>query len=140
MSNGVPRKMVPLPSSPPVDISTLDQVDHAGKLGFLLCFVINCQNEVYMRMFIAARLSIKTHELIIFSPVVEPVPVPSSGSAVLSEPRPSSSFLKMTVADQTSFLTTHHSDRGSYFLSFLATLTLLSLVCCKFILIRVCSV
>ncbi|CAG04360.1 unnamed protein product, partial [Tetraodon nigroviridis] len=75
LSNGAPRKVVPLPSSPPVDISTLDQLDQG---------------------------------------VVETVPVSSSGSAVLSESRNDPSYLKMTVADQTSFLTGRRSDRGLF--------------------------
>ncbi|XP_029702490.1 WD repeat-containing protein 90 isoform X2 [Takifugu rubripes] len=74
LSNGVPRKLVPLPCSPPVDISTLDQLDHVAE---------------------------------------ETVPLSTSGSGVVAEPRPAPSFLKITVPDQTSPLTVRHSDKGT---------------------------
>lgn len=57
LSNGVPRELVPLPCSPLVDISTLDQLDHVGKLGFSnLYFVNDSQNNVQMWWFTSAAL------------------------------------------------------------------------------------
>lgn len=115
LSNGVPRELVPLPCSPPVDISTLDQLDHVGKLGFPIFILLmtlkimsTCGDLHLQHCWINSCCN---------SPAEETVPLSTSGSVVVAEPRPAPSFLKITVPDQISPLTVRHSDKGC-FLSF----------------------
>uniref|UniRef100_H2UQ97 WD repeat domain 90 n=1 Tax=Takifugu rubripes TaxID=31033 RepID=H2UQ97_TAKRU len=80
LSNGVPRKLVPLPCSPPVDISTLDQLDHVGKLGFQI-FILLMTLKIMSR---CGDLYLQ-HCWInpcCYSPAEETVPLSTSGSGL----------------------------------------------------------
>lgn len=113
LSNAVPRKLVPLPCSPLVDISTLDQLDHVGKLGFQI-FILLLTLKIMSR---CGDLYLQYCWInpCCYSPAEETVPLSTSGSGVVAEPRPAPSFLKITVPDQTSPLTVRHSDKGCFF-------------------------
>ncbi|GLD57492.1 WD repeat-containing protein 90 [Lates japonicus] len=85
LSNGMPRQTAPLPSSPPpqLDISMADQVDQ-GTFGSLSL----CDN----------------------TPTIPTVPSQATGSGPSSDPRPATSFLKVTELLNTSPLNTSCID------------------------------
>ncbi|KAM7370934.1 hypothetical protein PAMP_010443 [Pampus punctatissimus] len=87
LSNGMPRKAAPLPSSPPpqLDVSTMDKVEQ-GALG---------------------SLSLGDD-----APTITTVPVSASGPASSANPRPTVSFLKVTELVNASPLNTSHLDTG----------------------------
>ncbi|XP_044194216.1 WD repeat-containing protein 90 isoform X1 [Thunnus albacares] len=85
LSNGMPRQTAPLPTSPPprLDVSTMDQVEQ-GALGSLSL----CDD----------------------TPTITTVPVPATGPASSSNPRPATSFLKVTELVNASPQNTSHLD------------------------------
>ncbi|KAM7381807.1 hypothetical protein PAMA_012590 [Pampus argenteus] len=85
LSNGMPRQAAPLPSSPPpqLDVSTMDKVEQ-GALGSLSL----CDD----------------------APTITTVPVPVTGPASFTNPRPAVSFLKVTEMINVSPLNTSNLD------------------------------
>ncbi|XP_028424157.1 WD repeat-containing protein 90 isoform X2 [Perca flavescens] len=85
LSSGMPRQTAPLPSSPPppLDISSLDQVDQE----------------------VLGSLSICDETL-----TIPATTIPATGSCPSSDPRPAVSFLKVTELVNTSPLNTSHMN------------------------------